>query len=162
MAKPKKRKKAIPAKGRSASGKKKFQLWKSTQERLISAAKQAQKMAHCPYSSYPVGSAVLTSAGRIFAGCNVENASFGLSICAERSAIFAAVSHGQKRIRAIAVVARSARPCGACRQVMLEFADPSAVILSVDWDPIHKKQKVMKMRVSEAIPKPFNPLEAGL
>src|SRR3977135_3915037 len=97
---------------------KRFQLWKTTQERLISAAKQAQKMAHCPYSRYPVGAAVLTGSGRIFAGCNVENASFGLSICAERAAIFAAVSHGQKRIRAIAVVARAARPCGPCRQVM--------------------------------------------
>ena len=141
---------------------KKFVLWKSTQERLISAAKQAQKMAHCPYSRYPVGAAVLTGSGRIFAGCNVENASFGLSNCAERSAIFTAVSHGQKRVRAIAVVARAARPCGACRQVMLEFADPSAIILSVDWDPVHKKQTVNKMRVSEAIPKPFNPVEAGL
>src|SRR4051812_35628019 len=100
-----------------------FKLWPSSQSRLINAAKQAQKMAYCPYSRYPVGAAVLTASGRIFAGCNVENASFGLSLCAERNAIFAAVGHGQKQIRAIAVVARAARPCGACRQVMLEFAD---------------------------------------
>ena len=156
MAKAKRRPKA---KRRSS---KRFVLWKSTQERLISAAKQAQKMAHCPYSRYPVGASVLASSGRIFSGCNVENASFGLSNCAERSAIFAAVGHGQKKIRAVAVVARAARPCGACRQVMLEFADPSAIILSVDWDPVHRKQKVTKMRMSEAMARPFNPIEAGL
>lgn len=139
-----------------------FKLWKSTQARLIHAAKQAQKMAHCPYSRYPVGAAVLTASGRIFSGCNVENASFGLSICAERAAVFAAVSHGQKSIRAVAVIARSARPCGACRQVLLEFADRNAEIISVHRDPIRKMQKVTRMRVSRAMPGPFNPLEAGL
>lgn len=139
-----------------------FKLWKTTQARLIQAAKQAQKMSYCPYSRYPVGAAVLTASGRIFAGCNVENASFGLSICAERSAVFAAVSHGQKSIRAVAVVARSARPCGACRQVLLEFSDRNAEILSVHNDPIRKKQKITRMKVSRSVPGPFNPLEAGL
>lgn len=139
-----------------------FRLWKSTRERLVAAALQAQKMSYCPYSRYPVGAAVLTASGRIFAGCNVENASFGLSICAERAAVFAAVSHGQKVIRAAAVVARAARPCGACRQVLLEFADKSAEIISVDRDPMRKRLKFSRMRISRLLPGPFNPLEAGL
>jgi cytidine deaminase len=139
-----------------------FRLWKSTQDRLIHAARQAQKMAYCPYSRYPVGAAVLTASGRIFAGCNVENASFGLSLCAERAAVGTAVSHGQKGIRAIAVVARSARPCGACRQVLLEFAGPDAEILMVHIDPIRKRQKVSRMRVARSMPNRFDPQEAGL
>ena len=142
--------------------KSRFKLWSTTQNRLIDAAKQAQKMAYCPYSKYPVGAAVLTGSGRIFAGCNMENASFGLSICAERSAMCAAVAHGQKVLRAVAVVARSARPCGACRQVLLEFAEKNADILMVDFDPLRKKQKVSRLKVARCMAAPFNPQEAGL
>jgi cytidine deaminase len=91
---------------------------------LVKAAAAARKNAYSPYSHVKIGSAVLTSAGRVFTGANVENASFGLSICAERTAIFKAVSEGSRRIVAIAIVGSSeefTRPCGACRQVMVEF-----------------------------------------
>src|SRR5437667_7837709 len=89
--------------------------------RLIAMAVSAQKNAYCPYSRYPVGAAVLSEAGRVFAGCNVENASYGLSLCAERVAIFNAITRRQTAIKAICVVASTAKPCGACRQVMYEF-----------------------------------------
>jgi cytidine deaminase len=80
--------------------------------------------AYCPYSNFAVGAAVLTSDGSIYRGCNVENASYGLSMCAERTAIFAAVASGNVDLVAVAVVtnaAKPARPCGACRQVIAEF-----------------------------------------
>ncbi|MFH1619328.1 MAG: cytidine deaminase [bacterium] len=137
--------------------------WPSTvRQKLIHTAKQAQKAAYCPYSRYPVGAAVLAESGRIYSGCNVENASLGLSICAERAAIFKAVSHGEKRIRSICVVARSAKPCGACRQVILEFAQKDAELIAVHWDPIRKKQNTTFTKVSRILPHAFNPAEAGL
>src|SRR5712671_3663839 len=100
-----------------------------TRERLLRSAKKAMKNAHAPYSKFRVGAAILTSSGKIFAGCNVENASYGMTICAERNAIFAAVAAqpaGEKlAIEAVAVATRpasAAAPCGACRQVIAEFA----------------------------------------
>jgi len=137
--------------------------WASAiRKKLIQAAKNAQKNSYSPYSRYPVGAAVLAESGRIYAGCNVENASFGLAICAERVAIFNAVSHGEKKLRAVCVAAKSARPCGACRQVIIEFALKDAEIICVDWQPLEKKEKVTYTRVSQLLPKPFNPSEAGL
>lgn len=131
--------------------------------KLIAAAKKAQKNAYCPYSRYPVGASVLTEAGRIYSGCNVENASFGLACCAERTAIFNAVSHGENRIKAVCVVAKSATPCGACRQVILEFAVKDAEVICVDWQPLDKKrEKVTCIKVSRLMYKPFDPSEAGL
>ena len=97
---------------------------------LLNAARAAAAQAYCPYSNFHVGAAVLAD-GKIFAGCNVENASYGLTICAERNAIFAAVASGVRRIQAIALAcvdatadapAASRMPCGACRQVIAEFA----------------------------------------
>jgi cytidine deaminase len=91
---------------------------------LVRAASIARKNAYSPYSRVKIGSAVLTSSGKVYAGANVENASFGLSICAERTAIFKAVSEGDRGLVAIAIVGDSeefTRPCGACRQVMVEF-----------------------------------------
>lgn len=102
-------------------------------ERLFEAALAAQKRAHAPYSHFPVGAAVLTEDGRIEAGCNVENSSYGLSVCAERNAIGRAVGEGASRIRAVAVVANSEKacpPCGMCRQVIAEFASPDAPVRS--------------------------------
>ncbi|MCX7925690.1 MAG: cytidine deaminase [Fimbriimonadales bacterium] len=95
---------------------------------LIQAARTARQNAYAPYSGYPVGAAVQTDDGRIFAGCNVENASYGLSICAERVAVCHAVMAGAQRITAVAVCTPDGgTPCGACRQVLLEFApDPEA------------------------------------
>ena len=80
---------------------------------------------YAPYSRFPVGAALRTSSGRIFCGCNVENLSFGLTICAERAAVFAAIAAGETQFEAIAVVADSVQPvtpCGACRQVLAEFS----------------------------------------
>ena len=101
-------------------------------DRLIAAATTAMQQAYAPYSNFFVGAAVLTAAGNVFTGCNVENASYGLTICAERNAIFAAVAaEGPKlRIRAVAVTNQAGiacSPCGACRQVIYEFG-PEAVV----------------------------------
>jgi len=100
-------------------------------EELLSAARLACEKAYAPYSNFRVGAAVLGSDGRIFSGCNVENASLGLTCCAERSAIFAMVAAGGTEIREILVIGESDEflpPCGACRQVIAEFAPPSAVV----------------------------------
>jgi cytidine deaminase len=91
---------------------------------MVAAAAKARRHAYSPYSGVKIGAAVLTSGGRIFTGANIENSSYGLSCCAERTAIFKAVSEGSRRILAIAIVGNSdefTRPCGACRQVMVEF-----------------------------------------
>lgn len=99
--------------------------WKSLRE----AARLAQKQAYAPYSQFAVGAAVLTADGTLFSGCNLENASLGLTICAERNAIAAAVAAGHRNFRAIAVCASPlATPCGACRQVLLEFGDQIEVL----------------------------------
>jgi len=100
-------------------------------ERLVEAARRAQAMAYAPYSKFPVGAAVLAEDGRVFPGCNVENSSFGLTVCAERNAVAAAVVAGA-RPTAVAVVANgtAVAPCGACRQVLAEFAAAMPVILA--------------------------------
>ena len=91
---------------------------------LIEKAKEASKTSYSPFSRFAVGAAVLAKSGKIYIGCNVENSSFGLTICAERCAIFKAVSEGEREILAVAIYspnADSCYPCGACRQVMYEF-----------------------------------------
>jgi len=100
--------------------------------KLRAASMAAAKKAYCPYSHFPVGAAVLTAEGGIFSGCNVENASFGLTICAERNAIFQAVAGGSQQITAMVIYTPTANPtapCGACRQVINEFG-PNAEIYS--------------------------------
>ena len=102
-------------------------------DKLIAEAKMAREKAYAPYSNFKVGAAVLTSNGKIFSGCNIENSSYGLSICAERAAIFNAVSSGYKKFTKIAVVTDSeppSSPCGACRQVIFEFGDDIEVIMA--------------------------------
>ena len=102
-------------------------------DKLIAEAKMAREKAYAPYSNFKVGAAVLTIDGKIFIGSNVENSSYGLSICAERAAIFNAVSSGYKKFTKIAVVTDSeppASPCGACRQVIFEFGDDIEVIMA--------------------------------
>lgn len=99
---------------------------------LIVQARQARLQSYSPYSGFRVGAALLTAAGDVFTGTNVENASFGLSICAERTAVFKAVSSGHTRFTAIAISADGPTPtppCGACRQVLMEFAPEMTVIL---------------------------------
>lgn len=103
-------------------------------EKLIAAAHAAYQRSYAPYSKFRVGAAILLESGEVYVGCNVENASYGLTNCAERSAIFAAVSQlgGEKvRLRAVAVVndhEMACSPCGACRQVMGEFSSPEMVV----------------------------------
>lgn len=98
---------------------------------LIGLARTAMKRAHCPYSKFPVGAALLTESGEIVLGCNVENASYGGTICAERSAIVSAVSQGHRKFRAIAIVtelSEPASPCGLCRQFLVEFGDFKVIV----------------------------------
>lgn len=90
---------------------------------LIERAMEMARKAYAPYSRFQVGAAVLAESGKIYGGANVENASYGATVCAERSAIFAAVNAGERKLKAIAV---TATPCGMCRQVMREFCDPEA------------------------------------
>ncbi len=101
--------------------------------RLLRAAARARRRAYAPYSQFPVGAAVLATDGSIYAGCNVENASYGLALCAERVAIHTAVASGRRRLTALAVVGPAGitlTPCGACRQVMEEFGLQTVIIAS--------------------------------
>jgi cytidine deaminase len=101
-------------------------------KQLINEAIAASKQAHVPYSHFHVGAALLTTDGKVYRGCNIENASYGLTNCAERTAIFKAVSEGDKQFSAIAVVGDTdgpISPCGACRQVLAEFCDDHTQII---------------------------------
>jgi cytidine deaminase len=123
---------------------------------LVAAAKQAVMQAYCPYSGFPVGAAVLTAEGEIYAGCNVENASLGLTICAERNAIFQAVARGKGPLVILAVVVYTptpepTAPCGACRQVINEFG-PDADILAACDGPA-----VLSRLTGELLPQAFGP-----
>jgi cytidine deaminase len=125
----------------------------SEHEALLAAARQARENAHAPYSNFRVGAALRAASGRIFGGCNVENATYGLTICAERVAIFKAISEGERGFNAIAVVTDTdalTPPCGACRQLIWEFCGDVQVILS----NLKGKSEVMQMR--ELFPKPFD------
>lgn len=120
---------------------------------LIQAARVARQNAYAPYSGYAVGAAVRTDDGRVFAGCNVENASYGLSVCAERVAAFNAVLAGAPRIVAVAVCTPDGgTPCGACRQTLLEFAaDPETCIVWV----VKPDEIVQRYTLAELIPHGF-------
>ena len=103
-------------------------------QKLIQAAIEMRKQSYSPYSNFAVGAAVLSNDGYIYGGCNIENASYGLTNCAERTAIFNAVSDGKRNISAIAVVAdtdRPCSPCGACRQVIGEFKIPCIIMANL-------------------------------
>jgi cytidine deaminase len=100
-------------------------------EVLVSAARAVRREAHAPYSKFRVGAAVVDEKGRLHVGCNVENASYGLTVCAERNAVAAAVASGARRVIAVAVASGArppASPCGACRQVLAEFAAPGVPV----------------------------------
>ena len=121
--------------------------------KLLKAARNVLKQAYAPYSNFRVGAAVLTEKGNLLTGCNVENASYALTVCAERVAIYSAVAQeGQDmRIRAIAIVCESGRdcsPCGACRQVISEFG-PDAIII------FQSREGTEEMHISELLPKWF-------
>ena len=120
---------------------------------LIQRATSAREAAYTPYSNFPVGAAVLTADGSIFTGCNVENASFGATMCAERVAIFSAlVRRGHRQIKALAVIADTPRPvvpCGLCRQVLMEFSPDCRVIMANMQEEYH----VVKM--ADLLPSTF-------
>lgn len=119
---------------------------------LARAARSAAERAYAPYSRFPVGAAVLAAGGRIFTGCNVENASYSLGICAERNAIFQAVAAGERRLTCVVVFVpegEPAPPCGACRQVMAEFARDAEVF------SFSGAGGVMRTTVAELLPHPF-------
>ena len=120
---------------------------------LIAAARQARENAHAPYSNFRVGAALRAKSGRIYGGCNVENASYGLTCCAERVAIFKAVSEGEHGFDAIAVVTDSdvlAPPCGACRQLIWEFCGDVPVVLA------NLHGKIEYERSGKLLPRPFD------
>ena len=128
---------------------------------LIEKATDARSRAYAPYSSFLVGAALLGRDGRVFQGCNVENASYGLTICAERSAVFAAVSAGCRRFSAMAIVGhghRPPRPCGACLQVVAEFCDDDFVfMLALEDAP----DRIETYALKELLPERFtDPLTA--
>lgn len=106
--------------------------WKPEQiEKLILQAFGAQKKAYAPYSDFSVGAALLAAGGRVYPGCNIENASYGATVCAERVAFFRAVQEGERNFRAIAIVGGTdyAFPCGICRQVMNEFCGEDFLVI---------------------------------
>ena len=109
-----------------------------TDEELIEIAKQYRAHSYSPYSHFPVGAAVLAASGKVYGGCNIENASFSPTVCAERTAIFKALSEGERALAAIAIVADTpgpCSPCGACRQVMAEFRIPRIIMANLkgEW-----------------------------
>jgi cytidine deaminase len=119
---------------------------------LIEAARRAREKAYVPYSRFPVGAALLTEDGSLYTGCNIENASYGLANCAERTAMFKMVSDGHHRFSIIAVIADTegpVSPCGACRQVMSEFGPDARVILT------NLKGDVQNTSVRELLPGAF-------
>ncbi|MEL1136192.1 cytidine deaminase [Desulfitobacterium sp. THU1] len=123
-------------------------------EILIHEAQEAYKNAYVPYSHYPVGAATLWESGRIVSGCNVENASYGLTLCAERNAVFHAAFHGERRLKAVAIAVPTEAfpsPCGACRQVLREFSQDSLVIL------VNGKGQTKTTRLSVLLPDSFGP-----
>lgn len=130
-------------------------------KKLIAKAFQARESSYSPYSGYAVGAALLSEDGRIFTGCNIENASFGATNCAERTAVFKAVSEGALHFTKIAIVGGKsgenvsdyAFPCGICRQVLREFTDPEQfeIITAVSEDQYQKKT------LSQMLPESFGP-----
>lgn len=119
---------------------------------LINYAKAAMKNAYAPYSRFKVGAALLTKSGKIFTGCNVENNSYGLTVCAERVAILKAVSEGERDFQAMAITAsgaKTAMPCGACLQVMAEFSRNLNLIIH------NKNGRVIKRKLSDLLSEPF-------
>lgn len=120
---------------------------------LKETANKMLKRAYVPYSNFPVGAALLTDEGKVYTGCNIENASYGLSNCAERTAIFKAVSEGERNFNKIVITANTAEPvspCGACRQVLSEFCAPDMPVVL-----INNKGDQITTTVSELLPGAF-------
>jgi len=123
-------------------------------DQLIREAQKAYRNAYVPYSHYPVGAAALWSSGAITRGCNVENASYGLTVCAERNAVFQAVAQGERKLKAIAIAVPQKfwpSPCGACRQVLREFAEDCLVIL------VNGEGLTRETTLKQLLPEAFGP-----
>lgn len=126
---------------------------KKREQRLIQEARRARTRAFAPFSKFKVGAALETRSGRIYTGCNIENASYGLTVCAERVAIFTAVAAGERRFQRLAVVAATPRltpPCGACRQIIWEFCGDIEIVLA------NLKGKTGVTRMRTLLPRPFD------
>ena len=134
-------------------------LTKDEERQLLDAAQDVRNRSYSPYSKFQVGAAVLTDDGSVFQGTNIENASYGLTVCAERNAMFAAVGAGKRKLRALALVTQKLpgtafnSPCGACRQVMSEFLPPDAPVLIAVLDG--KKRAVYRKQLRDLMPFPF-------
>jgi len=125
---------------------------------LIRQAIEIRQRAYAPYSKFLVGAAVRTTSGKTFLGCNVENASYGLAVCAERSAVFAAITAGEKQFECMAIATQGgAMPCGACRQVLSEF-NPDLPIFIVDVD---NPEKIVEGNLWDLLPGAFKLDEKG-
>lgn len=127
----------------------------TTLDELAKMAIDASNNAYVPYSHFKVGAALIADNGKIYTGCNIENGSYGLTMCAERTAIYKAISDGAKKINAIAIaggIETPAYPCGACRQVLSEFCEESAAVCCLTLDG--KKREVFTL--GELLPKSFN------
>ncbi len=121
--------------------------------KLVEAALAAREQAHAPFSQFKVGAALEDENGRIFTGCNIENATYGLTICAERVAVFKAISEGARKFKRIAVAADThilTPPCGACRQILWEFCGDAEVTLA------NLKGKSETMQMKDLFPRPFD------
>ena len=121
--------------------------------KLVDAALAARENAHAPFSKFKVGAAIEDQTGRIFTGCNVENATYGLTICAERVAVFKAISEGARKFTRIAVAADTETltpPCGACRQILWEFCGNAELIL------VNLRGKTESFRLKDIFPRPFD------
>jgi len=130
-----------------------------TKNELVQKATDAMKNAYAPYSHHPVGAALLSATGDIYLGCNVENAAYGCTCCAERTALFKAISEGEREFSAIAIVGgidgnteKPCAPCGVCRQVLREFCDPDAFLILLGYDDGYDEYTL-----SELLPESFGP-----
>ncbi|HKB92391.1 MAG TPA: cytidine deaminase [Opitutaceae bacterium] len=129
-------------------------LTKATIRKLEKSARAAARASYSPYSKFPVGAAILTDSGKIFSGCNVENASYGLCNCAERTAIFSAAAVGERGLKCVVVYTptpAATSPCGACRQVINEFG-PHAMIISI----CDSKERI-ETTLDQLLPHAFGP-----
>ncbi len=120
---------------------------------LLEAALESRKHAHAPYSKFQVGAALEDDSGRIHTGCNVENATYGLTICAERLAVFKAISEGARRFRRVAIAADTPKltpPCGACRQILWEFCGDIEIVL------VNLQRATETFRLKELLPRAFD------
>ena len=130
-------------------------------DRLLDLAQEARDHAYAPYSHYSVGAALLTAEGQVYQGCNIENAGFTPTVCAERTAFFKAIYDGHRAFRAVAVIATGEEmgfPCGVCRQVMAEFCDRDFIIITANRD----RSKVDVSTFEQLLPHSFGPKDLNV